>query len=345
MKIPVMRHFFLLLLISTFSLDCSSDEPIFINNTDHANFPLVFETLQVMSEHDGIVYHFQLRSTQAGDSLLLLAFISNENEDTLLIKREALQIQSSTGIRSALIPTDTGKTIIPPSQQRLLRFYFRPVTNLELYNCIGYAGDLDSTYSIETDFVFRKGSEAMQTQRIEFSLPQKIHLAYKATFAREEKLRLFHFFDQEALKETLETALRKKNADPETQQHSHIQVSKNDLLIAGTLLRLHFYTIDSVLHMRLRIVNHGEQLVLIDPQLIVVNNNDNRTQPDLISVNGTAIALRKSQHLVRGGDRIEIVATFRLNVNDMFSLSLEDAVKLSANDGNPFKQTIQFTQL
>jgi hypothetical protein len=341
-----MRHhyFQILFAMSILACGCKRHESILAGHSDSVKYPLLFKNTETVSIGDGITFYSQLRANASGDSILLLVQIENKTDDTLRMNMTDIQLVASDGIRSGAVIGDVNPLTFLPDQKKLARFYFHPVNNLIMYTRANYTGDLDSSYHITYNYLLGKTIRTVTDEQTKFSLPTSLYKQYVSAFAKEHKIKLFQFNKRENLKMQLEETLQNKNFSPLYRHAMMVQVSKNEVLIDGTLIHLNFYSLDSMLYLQARIVNHGEHSLVVEPDIFMVNDQHLKVKALEISVEGSGTIQDGKLYLVPGGARLSFECKFKTNARDGFSLSIMDAIHFHKRMQKIFIKPFEFTQ-
>ncbi len=254
------------------------------------------------------------------------------SSDTVKINQGEVQIATADGIRSDLLLYDSQKFSIAPKSTDTLLFKFLPINNLILYDRIGFYGDMDSVYTIALNFMHTSKGETLFSESIRFSLDKDTYSVYEEKYARENSIQLLAIKDKMQLKGELTSHITAINAVRNNKESSNnVEVSTNMIMIEGTIVRLSFYYLDSVLFLQAKVVNHGTKELNIKPASFLVKAGENLIKPQILSIRNSMPSQNiDNQRIIKSG-RFEMEVKYEgVNTSDL-ALLLNDLVFYDIN--------------
>ena len=297
------KYSYLLVPVFLCLFSCSKTKRYAPDAATVKRYPLLFNSSASLISDQGVSADFQLRAKQKGDTLLFAGSIANESGDTLKINPGDLQIETAKGIRTDVSWGDAKKLIVPPNSIDTVKFCFAPLNNLNLHERINYNGDMDSVYYIGFNFVHQKKPESLFGQRLHFSLNKSSYAYYKDHFAIEKSISIFQLKNKDSVKSSLTQAIF--NSGHVKNPGSDVQVDLHDIIIKGTVIRLNFYSVDSVLFLQAKIINHSQNSLTINPFGLRLSTANKILSPQMVTVYSAVYSKGHISYNVAGGDRLE----------------------------------------
>ncbi len=185
------------------------------------------------------------------------------------------------------------------------------MNNIVLYNRIGFRGDIDSVYYTTINFLHKGNvNEPFFEGKIKFSLDKNIYKEYIEDYGKDKRLVLFDFKNKDELKQSLISNITAINAIRNNKGSNNVEISESIIMIEGTVVKLNFYSLDSVLFLQVKIVNHGVHELNLKPSLFLVRAGDSLVKPQIISVvNSIPSDSSDSYNIMRSG-RLEMMLKY-----------------------------------
>lgn len=313
----------LLIAVLPVMISCSEKRDFKTNEATSVKFPILFKSTQSYLSDKKVNISFQLRAKQSGDTLLFATCIENNSNDTLKLNPGELQIETQKNIRSDVAIYDDKKLNIFPKTADTFQFVFTPVNNLTLHNSINYNGDMDSVYYLNLDFIYNNNNRISFGEKVKFYLDNDIYTKFCKQFAKNERIALYQINNKDNLKKKLTAYLEKLNLIRNKIDDSNsLQISETDMLIGGIVIKINFYHLDSALYLKVKIINHGENVLIINPSQLSINDNNKVTSPQILSVhNSVQIKTKNGYPIIKGG-RLELETKYAKFDTAGFSLTL-----------------------
>lgn len=314
-----------LLLFATLLISCSKKKDFTVDAAIAQQYPMLFNASPAVISDSGITCAMQLRANAAGDTLFCATLINNSSNDTLRINPYDLQIANKKGIRSDVVWANLKKQVIAPNSSDTVTFKFAPVNNTALFNRTGYRGDMDSIYTITSNFIHINKGQNFFGQSVKFSMEPGVYQKYVSAYAKEKRMRLFKWRDEGSIKRDLITNLKLLNSQWHDKDPSDsVQIAMNDIIAERTLIKLSFFTIDTTLFLNAAIINHGQHALLIEPKQFLIKIGDKMVSPQIISISEAPVT-GTTGVLVKSGDRFRIQLAYR-NINSTGFSSVNNGI-------------------
>jgi len=312
---------YLLIITFTAIISCTGKKRFNLNGTVAKQYPVSFLSSQPSIYDHKIYCNIELRAKPNGDTILFASFIENNSNDTITINPGDLQIETSKNIRSDVTWYVKNKLVIHPKSVDTSFFMFSPFNNLTLFNRIDYNGDMDSVYYITINFIHKYYNQKLFGERIKFSLDKENYNKYINQYALEKKIKLYRIKKQDTLKEKLISNVKEQNKIRHKKNGSNnVEISSSDIMIEGAVIRLNFYSLDSDLFLQGKIINHGENVIKLNPLLLTLKVRDKIINPHILSILNSVSPLDTVNYYIIRGGRLEMKLKYDSSANPEFSL-------------------------
>lgn len=273
----------LLLLLIVVVSGCKKDYDQLAN--DHFNnqsldqsFNLPLQLLNKEEAKDYSVYS-KLFASSESKQITGLLFIVNHSGKELKLNPSHFTLSTNDGNFSQ--PENMGQELVIPAGEALGQpLLFTPINNRKLFIKTGLRGDLNKEYQLVIN---------LHTTNItlSYNVTDSDWTDYIAQHGVEEKVRIFS--------PTLDTEIQKQY-QLTSNKSDFVHVDESELSVAGTNLQFNIFQINDTLNLHVKIVNHGNDLLYIDPEQI---NSALSTQSSLIKGDMESQKLEKSQRFIK----------------------------------------------
>ncbi len=287
------------LFLFVFLWSCNDDENL-IPDCDTAC--LLYSSSQIIDQ-EGIYFESYAKTSSRKGEVIIVFYLKNKSNTNFTINRSQAQLATKEHVRSGAIQLNDIEIILAPNQFLTDSLVFEPINALKLYQAIQHKGDLENAYSLDLGFIQNKEGIGIIEKSVLFSAQEEAYNSYIKHHGEESLISIF---------------------EPQLESKTNQEILTN-----GVNSEFTAYTIKDTLFMTIRIVNHGEEVLIINPSAFHINESTTTKYDSIQNI------------VIRKGERYLNTFTHKISPKlKEFTLSLS-AIKYATGE-HLFDQGIHF---
>lgn len=267
------------------------------NNSRHTipddlkvQFPIEFESSNISTV--GLSIQSGLRANLTGDSLLWFGQITNNRETAIKIMPCLLQLHTLEQYRNNTVSKDSNQ-IIAANKSQSFSFLFAPINNKLLYHQTGNKGALDTSYSINLNFIREVDGQKISNQDINYQLKKEEIIKHKVQIQEDSSFTFYQikknqksWEQQVKYLQKVKQSMQSKSANPASMSTASFTTSQLEFLIDGLILNTKFYHVNNSIYLNLTLINHSHSSICFSPDSIqIVGDHKVFTKKNAFDVN------------------------------------------------------------
>ncbi len=263
---------------------------------------LLYSSSQIIDQ-EGIYFESYAKTSSSKGEVIVVFYLKNKSNTNFTVNLSQAQLATKEHVRSGTIQLNDIEIILAPNQFLMDSLVFEPINSLKLYQAIQHKGDLEKTYSLDLGFIQNKEGIGITEKEVLFSAQEEAYNSYIKSHGEEDLINIFA---------------------PQLESKTNQEILTN-----GVNSKFTAYTIKDTLFITIRIVNHGEEALIITPSAFHINEKASSKYDSLQNI------------VIRKGDRYSNTFTHKISPKlKEFTLSLS-AIKYATGE-HLFDQDIHF---
>ncbi len=207
---------------------------------------LLYNSNQII-DREGIYFESYAKTLSSKGEIIVVFYLKNKSNTNFTINYSQAQLSTKEHLRSSPVHFADKVITLAPKQYITDSLIFEPINSLELYQAIQHKGDLEKDYSLGLDFIQNKDREPIIKKEVLFSAQEEAYNSYTKSNGEENLINIFA---------------------PQLVSKTNLEI-----LINGVNSKFTAHTITDTLFVNIRIVNHGEEALVITPTTFRISKN------------------------------------------------------------------------
>ena len=231
------------LILVVFLWSCNDDK----NLIPECDTQCLLYTSNQIIDREGVYFESYAKTSSSKGEVIIVFYLKNKSNTNFTINYAQAQLSTKEHVRSSAIQLNDIEITVDPNQYITDSIVFEPINSLELYQAIQHKGDLEKEYTLGLDFIQNKEGEPIIKNEVLFSTSEANYNSFIKNYREEDAISIYA---------------------PQLENKTN-----QEILINGVNCEFTAYAIRSTLFVNIRIVNHGEEELIITPSTFGISNN------------------------------------------------------------------------